>query len=180
MPLITDTLSQQKILRDIQCTIKCITIKYKCCIYCDSAKSQPGKKVNPARSQSGPRPTQPNANPAWSQSGPHNMHNTLQYIALQYTIYQYVEVYWIVLQYVVLQYHYILMYCDSSSSIACVCGEGNRMWTTAAIPGHVSPDKHIVAWLDDQANVGKETTAHQVHILWDKQTHPGINKNILE
>ena len=43
--------------------------------------------------------------------------------------------------------------------------DGATERTTAAIPGHVPPDKHIIARLDDQAHVGKETTADQVHIL---------------
>lgn len=33
------------------------------------------------------------------------------------------------------------------------------------LPGHVSPDKHVIVGLNDKAHIGKETTAHQVHIL---------------
>lgn len=33
------------------------------------------------------------------------------------------------------------------------------------LPGHVSPDKHVIVGLNDEAHVGKETAAHQVHIL---------------
>ena len=42
---------------------------------------------------------------------------------------------------------------------------GDRMKSSCTLPGHVSPDKHVIVRLNDEAHVGKETTAHQVHIF---------------
>ena len=57
------------------------------------------------------------------------------------------------------------MYTSVCLSVCCKNAHGDRMKSSCTLPGHVSPDKHVIVGLNDEAHVGKETAAHQVHIL---------------